>query len=296
MFTLAQLETFHRLARLRSFSRTADELGITQPAVTRQVRTLEKFLGVRLVEISKRQARITEAGRFLASRSEQLLGNAAALKREMLDFAGGVAGTLEVGATMTIGTYSLPEALARFHALYPDVVLNVEVGTTATMLQRVRSGKIGLALIEGAVEGEDVEITRYQQDDLVLVVPASGHRLSGRTSAELAELADETLILREEGSGTRSFIERGLRYSGVRPKSIIGLQSAEASAVAVEARLGVAILSSLAAARSVREGRLRAIPIASIALRRWFQLVKLRDHTLAPCAQAFAALMQAEKR
>jgi DNA-binding transcriptional LysR family regulator len=295
MFTLTQLETFHRLARLRSFSRAANELGITQPAVTRQVRILEELFGMRLVEVVKRQARVTEAGQFLADRAEELLGNAAALRREMQDFAGGLQGALEIGATVTIGTYSLPALLARFHANYPDVVLKVEVGTTATMLQRLRSGRLGLALVEGTVTGSDFEVIQYHQDDLVLLVPARGHRFSTRNSVKPNELSGETLILREEGSGTRTFIERAFRYAGVQPKSIIGLQSAEAAAVAVEARLGIAILSSLAAGQAVRGGRLREVTVESINLSRWFQLVRLKNHTLSPCAQHFATLAQADE-
>jgi len=295
MFTLTQLETFHRLARLRSFSRAANELGITQPAVTRQVRILEELFGMRLVEVVKRQARVTEAGQFLADRAEELLGNAAALRREMQDFAGGLQGTLEIGATVTIGTYSLPALLARFHANYPDIVLKVEVGNTATMLQRLRSGRLGLALVEGTVAGSDFEVTQYHQDELALLVPARGHRYSTRNSVKPNELSGETLILREEGSGTRTFIERAFRYAGVQPKSIIGLQSAEAAAVAVEARLGIAILSSLAAGQAVRGGRLREVAVESINLSRWFQLVRLKNHTLSPCAQHFATLAQAEE-
>jgi DNA-binding transcriptional LysR family regulator len=295
MFTLTQLQTFHRLARLRSFSRAANELGITQPAVTRQVRILEELFGMRLVEVVKRQARVTEAGRFLADRAEELLGNAAALRREMQDFAGGLQGALEIGATVTIGTYSLPALLARFHAHYPDVVLKVEVGNTAAMLHRLRSGLVGLALVEGSVTGSDFEVTQYHQDNLVLLVPARGHRFSTRNSVKPAELSDETLILREEGSGTRLFIERAFRYTGIQPKSIIGLQSAEAAAGAVEARLGIAILSSLAADQAVRGGHLREVAVESINLSRWFQLVKLKNHTLSPCAQHFAELVQAEE-
>ena len=295
MFTLTQLETFHLLADLRSFSGAATKLGITQPAVTRQIRILEELFGVRLVEIVKRQARVTEAGKFLAERAEELLGNAAALRREMQDFADGVQGVLEIGATVTIGTYALPAMLARFQAHYPDVVLKVEVGTTATMLERLRNGRLGLALVEGTVVGSDFQVTQYHRDDLVLLVPAQGHRFSTRNSIKPTELSHETLVLREEGSGTRSFIERAFRYAGVQPKSIIGLQSAEAAAIAVEARLGIAILSSLAAGQAIRGGRLREVAVESLNLSRWFQCVKLKNHTLSPCARHFATLLQAEK-
>jgi LysR family transcriptional regulator, transcriptional activator of the cysJI operon len=295
LFTLTQLETFQRLARLGSFSRTAQELGITQPAVTRQVRLLEALFGLPLVEIVNRQARVTAAGAFLAERAEQILGNAAALRREMHDFSDGVEGTLEIGATVTIGNYTLPAQLARFQARYPNVVLKVEVGNTVTILQRLRSGRLGLALVEGSVPGADFEVIPYFKDDLVLVVPAAGHRLSMCTSVTPSELSGETLILREEGSGTRSFIERAFRYGGLQPKSIIGLQSAEAAANAVEANLGIAILSSVAAQPAVRGGRLRALSIESMPLSRWFQLVKLKNHHLAPSAERFAALVRAER-
>jgi DNA-binding transcriptional LysR family regulator len=163
------------------------------------------------------------------------------------------------------------------------------------MLQRLRSGSLGLALVEGTVNEKDFEVTQYQQDDLVLIVPAIGHRFSNRASVSPSELSNETMILREEGSGTRSFIERAFRYAGVSPKSVIGLQSAEAAAGAVEAQLGIAIVSSLAARSAVRERRLHQVSVESMSLRRWFQLVKLKNHTLSPCADRFAALVQKEE-
>lgn len=295
-FTLTQLHTFRLLARLRSYSRVAKELGLTQPAITRQIHELEKIFDLRLVEVVRRQAQLTEAGRFLAERSELLLGDAAALRRDMHEFSRGAKGSLEVGATVTIGTYALPRLLARFRALHPEVTLHVEVGNTEAMQERLRSGRLGLALIEGSIDGKDLEATPYQSDDLVLVVPSRGHRFSARRFVQPGELADETLILREAGSGTRAFAERMLRFSGVTAQSIIGLASAEAAIVAVEERLGIAILSSLAASRAVGEGHLRIVPIASVELRRWFQLVKLKNHTLSPAARQFQAIVLSEKR
>lgn len=295
-FTLTQLHTFRLLADLRSYSRVAKELGLTQPAITRQIHELERIFDLRLVEIVRRQVRVTEAGRFLAERAEVLLGDAAALRRDMHEFAQGAKGLLEVGATVTIGTYALPGLLARFRKLHPAITLHIEVGTKDAIQERLRTARLGLALIEGDVDGADVDATPYQRDDLVLVVPARGHRFSARRSVEPAELADETLILREAGSGTRAFAERMLRVAGVKAQSVIGLGSAEAAIVAIGEGLGIAILSSLAASRAVGEGHLRIVPIASLELRRWFHVVKLKNHALSPAARHFQALVLEEQR
>lgn len=120
-FNLVQLETFRRLAQEANFTRTAELLNLTQPAVTQHVRALQDHFRVKLVDLVGRRTVLTDAGRFLAARAELLLGNVAALEREMREFADVRAGELRIGATLTIGTYQLPEVVARFHATFPNV-------------------------------------------------------------------------------------------------------------------------------------------------------------------------------
>ncbi len=287
--TLAQLETFVRVARRGSYTRVAEEFHLTQPGVTQQVRALERQFGVRLVDVVGRRPILTDAGRFLAARAPAILAGAAALEREMGEFATTQAGELTVGATLTIGTYVLPDLLARFTATHRGVRIRAEVANTAAMAVRLRDGALSLALVEGPLDGEDLAITPFQEDRLTLVA-SPGHGLAGAASVDARTLHDAPFIWREQGSGTRALAERALAAAGATPHSVLELPSGEGVARAVEAGLGLAILSELVVGRAVQEGRLVAIDIAGVDLRRTFRLVHLHGRTLSPAANAFVAL------
>jgi len=290
--TLVRLETFVRVAALGNYTRVAEDLHLTQPGVTQHVHALERHFGVRLVDVGGRRLTLTDAGRFLAARATGLLGNVAALEREMGEFAAARAGELRLGATLTIGTYALPDLLARFKAGRPDVAVHIEVANTVAMIARVREGALGLALVEGPVAGDDLEIAPFQDDRLVLVVPPV-HRFAGQARVAPRELADETFVWREKGSGTRALAERALDAVGIRPGVALELPSGEGVARAVEAGLGLALLSTLVVERAVADGRLTTVEVEGVDLRRTFRLVNLRERTLSPAAHAFAALARA---
>ncbi|HZS86544.1 MAG TPA: LysR family transcriptional regulator [Chloroflexota bacterium] len=288
-FTLVQLATFVRVAALGNFSRAAEDLDLTQPGVTRQVRALERNFGVRLVDVVGRRPVLTDAGRFLAARAADLLGSAAALEREMDEFARVQGGELHLGATLTIGAYVLPGLLTRFGATYPGVRVRVEVANTPAIAASVRSGRLGLALVEGPLEDPTLEIVPFQSERLKLVVPA-GHRLARRTRVSAGDLAGEPFVWREPGSGTRALAEEALAAAGVTPRVVLELPSGEGVARAVEAGMGLTILSPLVVARAVAAGDLALVEIADVDLRRTFRLVCLRGRTLSPAAQALASL------
>jgi len=288
--TLVQLETFARLARLGSYTRVAEELHLTQPGVTQQVRALERHFGLRLVDIVGRRPVLTDAGRFLAERASVLLTSLGALEREMGEFADVQGGELRLGATLTIGSYVLPALLGRFARTYPAVRLRVEIANTARMAQRIASGELGLALIEGPLDDPSLDIVPFMDDRLCLVVPPC-HRLAGRTRIEPAQLAGELFVWREVGSGTRATAEAALAAAGIRPPVALDLPSGEGVARAVEEGIGLSILSWLVVERAVVEGRLATVELAGIDLRRTFRLVTVRGRTLSPAARALRAFL-----
>lgn len=290
--TLIQLETFASLARLGSYTRVAEELHLTQPGVTQQVRALERHFGLRLVDIVGRRPVLTDAGRFLAERASVLLDSLGAIEREMGEFADVQGGELRLGATLTIGSYVVPALLGRFAEAYPAVRLRVEIANTARMALRIASGELGLALIEGPVDDPTLDIVPFMDDRLCLVVP-QGHRFAGRTQVDPAELAGEPFVWREAGSGTRATAEGALAVAGILPPVVLDLPSGEGVARAVEEGLGLTILSWLVVERAVAEGRLAAVDLVGIDLRRTFRLVTVRGRTLSPAARAFASLARA---
>jgi len=290
MLSLTTLRTIRRLAAVPNFTRVAEALFLTQPAVTQHVRSLEAHFGVALVDIVGRRAVLTDAGSFLAERAGPILDDVDALEHDMREFAAAESGTLRIGASDTVGNYVLPELLAAFARRHPGVRADVTVGNTTEMLARLRSGAVALALVEGDVAGDDLAIESFAEDELVLVVPA-GHRLAGRTVVERDELLDEPFVGREAGSGTRALVERTLDEARVAPRIVMELPSGEAVVRAVAAGAGVTVVSRRVSAGARAEGRVSEASIAGLALRRMFRVARVARLTLSPAGVAFAAVL-----
>ncbi len=294
--TLAQLETIRRLAELGSFTRTAEALNVTQPAVTQHVKALQRHFGTRLFDLVGRRPIPTDAGLFLASQAEKLLDDLAALERDMQAFAAAQTGTLELGATITIGNYALLPQLARFRARHPGATVDLRVANTAEIVLALKMRRVHLALIEGATADPGLVQEAYAMDELALVVPRGGHRLSERSSVRARDLEGETFVAREEGSGTRMLADRVLREAGIAPRISLSLTSGEGVARAVEAGLGIAILSRLVVERAAAAGRVAVVRIDDVDLRRTFRIARLRERTLSPLALHFIEFLRGESR
>lgn len=283
--SLARLATFVRLTEDPSFTRVAEAAGLTQPAVTHQIRTLERDLGVRLVDIVARRAEITEAGAFLAERGKRLLASADALEREMHDLAAARAGAIRLGATLTIGATLLPALLARFKAAHPSVQASVEIANTAQIGEMVQAGRLSAALVEGTLDDAELRIEVFADDELVLVAPPD-HPLAGKR-VRVEALGDEPFVGREPGSGTRDVLERALRAHGVVPEVVLAIPSGEGIVRAVEAGLGIAALSRLVVADALAARRIVGLHVPGLDLRRPLSLVTRRLRSVSPAVVAF---------
>jgi DNA-binding transcriptional LysR family regulator len=293
MVTLAQLLVFRRLCECGSFSQAAEALHVTQPAVSQQIRALQDHFGLRLVEVVKGRARLTDAGRFLAARSEQLLAGALTLERDMREFSETQVGTLHLGATVTIGTHGLAPLLSAFNESHPGIDVQMTIGNTDSIVASVRRGDIALALVEGPASGDDIEILPYEKDELVLIVPASGHRFSRRRSVRARDLAGERFIMREPGSGTRTLVEAALGRAGVTPHNVLELPSGEAIARAVESNLGISIVSRMVVEHDEAMGRLGIVRVDDVDFKRTFRMIRSRAYTPSPSAGSFQAVVRA---
>jgi len=290
--TLTQLHTFARLAAIGSFTRTAEELALSQPAVTQQVRALADHFGTPLFDMIGRKPVLTDAGAFLAERAVDVLAGVATLEREMREFADARFGTLDIGVTVTIGNYTILPVVAAFRKAHPAATLRLTVANTAAIEAAIRTQRFGVALVEGPVRDPDILVEPYATDELTLIVPTHDHRLSGRDTIDPAELDGEAFVAREEGSGTRTVAEDALRLAGVTPHVVLALPSAEGVARAVEAGLGVAILPYIAVERAVAAGRVRTVRVAGVDFTRPFSIIRLRERTPSPLAIRFLALLR----
>jgi DNA-binding transcriptional LysR family regulator len=290
--TIVQLQTFRRLARLGNFTRTAEELYLTQSAVTQQMRALQDHFGTPLFDLVGRRPVLTDAGAFLAERSAEILDATDSLEREMRDFAAARAGTLAIGASVTIGTYALPKQLAAFARSAPGVDVRLSVANTTETCVALKSRRIAVGLVEGFIDDDALAFVPYATDRLRLVVPAYGHRFSNRRSIALADLRGERFVVRETGSGTRMLADDVLARAGIDVDVALEMSSNEGVARAVEAGLGIAILSHLTVQRDVAAGLVRAVAIRDADLERNFSVVSVRARTLSPLARKFVAFLR----
>lgn len=270
-----RLRVFRIVARHLNFSRAAEELLLTQPAVTQQIKALEEELGVSLFDRSGRQIRLTTAGEALVPFADQMRTLSQEAVQAVAAAAGDERGEVAVGASQTIAHYVLPRAIAAFAKSYPKVRVRARSGNTDAMLEALLDGEVELALIEGPERRKDLHIEPFLEDHMVLVVPA-GHAWAGRdVTAEM--LRGEGLLVREFGSGSRRIVEQALAAQGLKAKDLsirLELDSTEALLSAVEAGLGVTFVSRWAVRNQLALGTLKLAYARELKLSRWFSVAR----------------------
>lgn len=289
---LNALRLFAAVVEHHGFSRAADAVHVSQPAVSKAVRELERKAGVPLLERGGRGVRgvrLTEAGVALYARARRIFSEERAAEEELRAQRGVELGTLRIGASTTIATYLLPELLAAFDRLHPGVELLVASLNTRAVVERLLEYELDVALVEGPVGAAGVEVLPWREDRLV-VIAAAAHRLVGR-GVEASELARERLLVREPGSGTRAVGEAALGALGVEPARTLELGSTEAIKRAVAAGLGVAIVSRAALDAELELGTLAMLDVEGLEIRRPLSRLSLSGRPPSRAARVFEALL-----
>jgi DNA-binding transcriptional LysR family regulator len=290
--TLHQLRIFLAVARHLSYSRAAEELRLTQPAVSAQVRELERHLGGVFFERIGRAIRLTEAGAELLGYAEKVctLVDEACLAME--EFGGLSRGRVAVAAVSTAGAYVLPPLLGAFRERHPEIRISLEVANRAVCERRLLRSEVDLVVMGRVPEEIPHEAAPFLADELV-VIAAPSHPLVGAKDIVAARLAAEPFILREVGSGTRLNAEEFLRQRGIGAP--VGLELGDNSAVkeAVAAGLGIALLSRHAIRMELALGRLAVLDVRGFPVRRQWYVVHRQKQRLSRAAAAFKAFLLA---
>ena len=211
---LRQLEIFVKVTELKSFSKAAEALFLTQPTVSEHIRTLEQELGVRLLDRLGRGAESTAAGRLLLSHATRILQLQREALQAMDSFQGRLAGELLVAASTIPGEYVLPPLIGRFKEKFPDIAITLLIGDSRAVVDWVAEGRAEVGVVGARLPHRGVEYRELMPDELVLVVPA-GHPWHGKKEVGLEDLRTEPLLLRERGSGTRAALESALAQAGL---------------------------------------------------------------------------------
>lgn len=271
-----RLRVFRSVAKHLNFSRAGEELLLTQPAVTQQIKALESELDAALFDRGGGHIRLTAAGKALAPFAEQIRLLSDEAEQAVAAAAGQRSGELSLGASQTIAQYVLPSLLAEFRGNHPKVHVTAVSGNTDQMLEALVAGHIELALIEGPERRGDVQVTPFMQDHMVLVVPAS-HEWAGQEVTP-AMIRSEPLLLREIGSGSRRVVEQALFEAGLRLKDLhvsMELDTTEGLLSAVEAGLGVAFASQWTIRKQLALGTLKVAYARELNLARWFTFARV---------------------
>lgn len=292
---LQNLRVFQKVAELEHITRAAEELGLSQPAVTKIIQSLEQEVGLELIERQGRRIALTYAGRTLQQYTRRLFS----LEREMEDALAILrdieGGEVTLAANTTTGIYLLPPIVAHFRTRYPRVNLHVSILNSQEIIEDTLNWQLDFGLVEGdpSLLSSDLKVSAFAHDHLILIV-APTHPWSKYASLQPTMLSGEALVLREKGSGVREVIEQALlSYADyqiqIRPLFI--LTNNEAIKQMVMNGVGAAIVSALSVRRELETGDLVHVPIEGLELRPQLSLIRRVDKQLSQAAQAFCSLL-----
>jgi DNA-binding transcriptional LysR family regulator len=268
-----RLVVFRTVAEQLSFRKAAEELYLTQPAVSLQIKALEEDLVVQLFDRGGTHVKLTEAGQVLLGYAEQVNALLVQAEHRIAALNGEHAGRLALGASTTISQYVLPRLLADFCRAHPRVQPTLICGNTEAVVDAVERQKIALGLIEGPARSRNVKTAPFLKDELVLIA-STAHEWAERVSVSCADLCAAPLLMRERGSGTRRVIEIALEHHGVKRGAlhiVLELDSTEAIKSAVEAGLGIGFVSRWALAKDLRLNRsFRIVAVEGLRIQRDF--------------------------
>ncbi len=286
---LNYLETLIAVARYQSFSRAAQNLNLTQPAVSKHISLLEQHYGIQLVSRTSRRVELTDAGQVLYNYALQMADTMGRAYEDVRSFTGEIKGSLNIGASTIPGHYVLPPLLGRFAARYPEVKVSLEIANTGKITGRLRENAIHIGAVGAPVEDEGIACQAFAEDEIVLAVPV-GHPFADRMEVSPSDLIGQRMVSREKQSGTRRIIEESLRRNNIPPdvfRTAGEFGSTEAVLAAVEAGLGLSFVSRWSVQRAEELDKVWTIRVKNLSIRRSLYLIYARDRVVTRPTQAF---------
>ena len=287
--SLRRLQVFEAVARLQSFSRAATELHLTQPAISMQVQQLEAEVGLPLYEQMGRRLDITPAGREIMACARALTQRLREAEELLAAMQGAGGGEISISAVST-AKYHVPMLLAEFRRKHPDVRVRLSVSNREQVVRDLTENSVDLAIMGTPPRGLDTIAVPFARHPIAIIA-APGHALARRRRLPLARLADETFLIRERGSGTRSAMERVFRERRFHPRETIEMSSNETIKQAVMAGMGVSFLSLHTVGLEVAASRLAVLEVAGTPVMRHWYVIHRERKRLSPTAEAFKTFL-----
>jgi DNA-binding transcriptional LysR family regulator len=292
------LETFCRVAGLKSFSKAADDLFLTQPTVSGHILSLEQSLSLRLFDRTSREARLTKAGEVFLEYALKILSFRKELLNALSEFSRGIRGELSLGASTIPGEYLLPKLMGDFKKEHPHFIIALKIADTKEIIQYVLQDNVEFGIIGAKLNYPSLHYEKFGEDEIIVVAP-SDHPLTRKKRVDLDELLKEPWIIREEGSGTQIAVERALRRKGRTLNQfnvVMEMGSTSSVKEGVKARLGLAFISGRATEEEVRQGSFSRIDVEGLEpISRQIYIVSNRRRTLSPMATEFLRFLKRKK-
>lgn len=283
--TFRQLSVFEAVARHLSFSRAAQELHLTQPAVSMQIKQLEENVGISLFEQLGKKIYLTEAGHELYHYSRNIAQQLNEAEAVLAELKGLKRGKLKISVAST-ANYFAPQLLATFSQRFPSVTVSLNVTNRQALLVQLASNEMDMAIMGQPPEGLELLAESFMENPLVVIAPLT-HSLARERNIPLARLAKETFLMREEGSGTRIAMERYFEAHHVKIQTGMEMSSTEAIKQAVQAGLGLGVVSLNTVELELEANRLKVLDVQGLPIRRHWYIVQRKDKRLSAAAQAF---------
>jgi len=283
------LEVFCKIVELKSFSRAAEAVYLTQPTVSGHIKGLEEFVGLKLLDRLGREVVLTKAGELLYGYAKQVLALRNQALQALTEYKGSLKGHLIIGGSNIPGEYVLPALLARFKAQYPEISLTLRIGDSKEIARGVLDGTYELGAVGAKFDDGQLVYTKLLEDELVVALPGD-HRWATRPTVPLAELLGQPIILREVGSGSRKVLEEALQSAGLNTGAlavVAELGSTEAIRQAVKSGAGISVISFRAIQEDLERGTLCTVPVEGLRLTRDFYLIYHKNRSRSPLCETF---------
>ncbi len=288
------LEVFVTVVEKGNFTRVAEELLMTQPAVSQYIRALERSLGTRLLDRSNKYVRLNKAGEIVYHHAKEILGLYTRMNTLVDDVMHRASGDLSIGSSYTFGEYLLPRMIASLRRQYPLIRPTITIGNTAEVAEMILRHEADVGIVEGDYQDERLHIEAFAEDEMVVVVPR-GQRYDPLSEIPLEELQTETWILREQGSGTREATERMFAASGFRPRHVVEFGSTQLIKESVEAGLGVTLLSRFVVRKELQLGTLHMLKPNGRPVIRRFSLISQKTPYHTKAVEVFLELLRSRQ-
>ncbi|WP_432775507.1 LysR family transcriptional regulator [Brevibacillus gelatini] len=286
-----QLRVFVTVADRQNFSRAAEELHMTQPAVSQYILSLERTIGTKLLERSNKYVRLTKAGEIVYHHAREILGLYTRMQNLVDDLMNSPSGYLTIGASYTYGEYVLPHVIARLRKDYPRITPTITIHNSTVIADLVATRQLDVGIVEGEYVNEKMCVEPFA-DDRMYVIASPRHPLAGKEKVAVSELLQETWIVREEGSGTREAAEKMFRQLHFQPQKRMEFGSTQVIKESVEAGLGISLLSYWAIRKERQLGTLCTLKVVGTPVTRDFSLVTKSNEFQTRALEIFMDLIR----